>query len=191
MEIRKPWLTAWREQKRMRKRMRRRRERERDCVGGHILVMFYPPRDPHTRQVVWEIEYFFFALLGSRATELQGGNRGVLRTSTQRERYTYGLAVWPYKELLTHARLTRLMHYNDLRKTLWVTQRCCKKSWNNLNTLQSSSHRRENGTKGENSGKRPPQTSNLAKMEATDFFCLAVKINARGGRKTEKLIIVP
>ena len=74
-------------------------------------VMFYPPRDPHTRQVVWEIEYFFFTLLGSRATELQGGNRGVLRSSTQRERYTYDLAVWPYKEPLTHAGLTRLIHY--------------------------------------------------------------------------------
>ena len=24
------------------------------------IVMFYPPRDPHIRQVVWEIEYFFF-----------------------------------------------------------------------------------------------------------------------------------
>ena len=49
-----------------------------------VDVMFYPPRDPHIRQVVWEIEYFF-TLLGSRATELQGGKRGVLRTSTQRE----------------------------------------------------------------------------------------------------------
>ena len=77
-------------------------------------VMFYPPRDPHIRQVVWEIEYFFFTLLGSRATELQGGNRGVLRTSTHRERYTYRLAVWPYKELLTHAGLTRLIHYINL-----------------------------------------------------------------------------
>ena len=33
-----------------------------------------------------------------------------LRSSSQRERYTYGLAVWPYKELLTHAGLTRLIH---------------------------------------------------------------------------------
>ena len=77
-------------------------------------VMFYPPRDPHTRQVVWEIEYFFFTLPGSRATELQGGNRGVLRSGTQRERYTYGLVVWPYKELLTHAGLTRSIHYISL-----------------------------------------------------------------------------
>ena len=54
--------------------------REREKLAKLLLianVMFYPPRDPHTRQVVWEIEYFFFTLLGSRATELQRSNRGV------------------------------------------------------------------------------------------------------------------
>ena len=50
--------------------------------------------------------------LGKSLVHREGGNRGVLRTSTQRGRYTYGLAVWPYKELLTHAQLTRLIHYS-------------------------------------------------------------------------------
>ena len=60
--------------------VRRAGNREREKLAKLLLVanvMFYPRIDPHTRQVVWEIEYFFFTLLGSRATELQRSNRGV------------------------------------------------------------------------------------------------------------------
>ena len=73
--------------------VQREENREREKLAKLLLVanvMFYPPRDPHIRQVVWEIEYFFFTLLGSRATQLQGGNRVVLRTNTQRGRQQRG-----------------------------------------------------------------------------------------------------
>ena len=54
--------------------IRREEKREREKLAKLLLVanvMFYPPRDPHTRQVVWEIEYFFFTLLGSRASRFR------------------------------------------------------------------------------------------------------------------------
>ena len=37
-------------------------------------------------------------------------------------------------------------------------------------SVESSSHRRENGTMGESSEKWPPRTKNLAKIEGTEFF---------------------
>ena len=66
--------------------------------------------------------------------------------------------------------------------------------------VKSSSPRRENGRKGGNSRERPPRTPKLAKKQKTKkkqkgqnffFLRLAVKINARGERETEKFIIVP
>ena len=73
------------------------------CVCCYVLS---PQRPSHkTSRLGDRILLLYSARIESNWTS-EKQQRG-LRSSTQRERYTYGLAVWPYKEL----GLTRLIHY--------------------------------------------------------------------------------